>query len=499
MNATLHDTNPEPGTLPGYHCHFSSADCVEGEDWLTPADVVGMGLKCTCDDDYNDNVFTAFCYNMRTHQTSCAADIASCGEEFDYHDARYNTDHNVTDDCGDGSPAFGAYIPASCGKQCRCNFEYRSRDATVEAGSTTYGKCYNPDTNIQYCAANVGTCSGSEEYRGPHSTAFTGPECGCDRAHTGACVTVTSPGEFAFENCAVAADSCESGKSFLSATALKTSGLSRDCRLCVNTWDEATVSPAPTDEVTPPPTASPTVSMAPTVSMSPTDTPTTADPTPAPSALSTMDPTTSPTTDPTTAPTTDPTASPIAAPVTPKAACKDNQKYRMNKNKSITCVWIGAKENRRKTQCKKSGVRFNCKITCGTCCSDDLTRTFKVGPKGDKQKVDCSYLLPDSRKESLCPRKVVASACAQSCGRCCKNTPNFTFMDGNTSRVCKDIKKSSKVMKQRFCSDSNVSENCAAACDSCKDFTIKSTPMTKTPVKAPVPAPTPVSAPLDDD
>jgi len=454
---------------------------------------------------------------MVTHQVSCAADDASCPEGDYLMGTRNNNDHTVDELCRDGISAFGSYSgPVSCGKQCKCSYEYKSRDDPVEIGSTSYGKCYNPETNLQFCAARESVCATGEEYRGPYHATFTGPECNCDRTHTGACVTMPTIGEYLFGHCAVAVDSCNDGESFLTATALKTSGLANDCRLCANTWDSPTVSPAPTDVVTAPPTRSPTVSAAPSLSQKPTNTPTTADPTPAPSAADTDKPTRAPTAEPTRAPTaadTDkPTDKPVSVPTAPpqkkpEESCVDNMKYRFKGKKNKSCIWISKAAKRTANMCKKEGVKPNCKIVCGECCGDDSKLKFNIGKKPNQKKRGCSYLSNDNRKNKFCPKAYVKAICAKTCGRCCSNVPDYEVVTPNG-----DTKKCNWVSgrpnrKRKYCKVDEVRKNCARECDSCADYTIKKTnPPVKIqiPTAAPVPAPTaapvpaPTAAPVPD-
>jgi len=497
VNETAHDLDP----LSGYHCHFDGSLCAEGEVWHTPAQTADKDIKCTCDDDYNDNVFVASCYNgSGNHEVVCAATQSECPEGWYKMGPRYNSHHAVDDECGHGTESYGAFgAVVSCGKQCRCNFEYKSRENPVEIGTTPYGKCYNPATNLQFCAATESVCAANEEYFGPHSAAFSGPECNCDRAHTGACVTVPSPGEFTFGHCGVAEDSCNAGESYLTATALKASGLAIDCRLCDSTWAAPTVSPAPTVAVTALPTTSPTLSHVPTLSHAPTNSPTESPKTPAPTAAATLVPTAVPTA----ADTAKPSESPIAP---PKAACIDNKKWRYKGEKRKSCIWVSKLELRTENLCKKPGVKRNCKIVCGTCCGDSKDK-FKIGQKPNQEKKGCNYLkYSPERRPNLCPRKDVNSKCAETCGRCCSNIPGFeVVIDSGATKTCRWL--AGKPARKRYCEKSSISTGCARVCG-CADYTVKQTGVPVTdPTKAPVPAPTPVPtlapvrAPvsLDDD
>eukprot|EP00588_Corethron_pennatum_P024686 CAMPEP_0194325974 /NCGR_PEP_ID=MMETSP0171-20130528/33994_1 /TAXON_ID=218684 /ORGANISM="Corethron pennatum, Strain L29A3" /LENGTH=81 /DNA_ID=CAMNT_0039085363 /DNA_START=51 /DNA_END=293 /DNA_ORIENTATION=+ len=52
FNKTAYD---EGDVHDGFHCHFSSENCGEGEEWLNPIQAQNRGFdKCTCDDDYNN-------------------------------------------------------------------------------------------------------------------------------------------------------------------------------------------------------------------------------------------------------------------------------------------------------------------------------------------------------------------------------------------------------------------------------------------------------------
>jgi len=507
VNQTLFESS---GGASGYHCHFTSDVCLDGEVWFTPAKTDANFISCTCDHDYNDNVFVQACYSMVTHAVSCAADVASCPEGAFMMGSRYNSHQTVNELCRDGVSAYGHGSPESCGKQCTCNYDYRSRSDPVEVGSTSYGKCYSPKTNLQFCAAKESVCAMDEEYRSPHHATFTGPECNCDRTHTGACVTMPSIGEYQFGHCAVAVDSCNDGESFLTATALKTSGLANDCRLCENTWDSPTVSPAPTAVVTAPPTLSPTVSAAPSLSQKPTNTPTTADPTPAPSATDSDKPTRAPTAADTDKPTEKPTDKPVSVPTAPpqkkpEESCVDNMSYRFKDKKKKSCIWISNTPKRTANLCKKKGVKPNCKIVCGECCGDDPKLRFKIGQKPNQKKRGCSYLSNDTRKNKFCPKAYVKAICAKTCGRCCSNVPDYEVVTPN-----EDTKKCNWVSgnanrKRRYCKVDEVRKNCARECDSCADYTIKNTkPPVPAPTAAPVPAPTaapvpaPTAAPVPD-
>lgn len=436
FNATLHAEGESPGRGSSFHCHFTSDSCKDGEDWLTPTDVALSGFTCTCDDDLNQNVFTTGCYDMfGSHSVMCASTPSDCPEGWYILGERYNAADNVPEDCADGVAAYDTDT-ASCGKQCLCNYAYQSRTNEIEIGTSTYGKCYNPDTNLQYCAATDSTCADGETYHGPHSDTFSGPECNCDRAKTGACMTGDD-----LSYCAVAEDSCADTMTFVKAADLP-AGV--DCRLCRNTWDEPTVSPAPTTAVTPPPTATPT-----------------------------------------------------AAPT--EFVCTDDHKFRHQGKKKKSCKWIDLKDKRTDNLCKKAKVFDACKIVCGRCCADDLERTFKA--EGSDRT--CAWLWSDAKKREQCTRPAVNSVCALTCGRCCSNDSEFEYDIGTAEepkvKKCGWFKKKKRAKK--WCKEASIAEACQKSCKSCEDYTI---PMTDSPTASPVKPPTKAPAKVpsaggDDD
>lgn len=431
MNQTLHDENPPPGTKQGYHCHFSSRDCLDGEDWMDPMQVEKAGLKCSCDDDYNENVYTHFCYSMVTHQVKCAAERSDCTEG-SYNAARYNAHHEVNETCAIGVNSWGAFAPNSCGKQCLCNFNYKSRSDAIEPATTSYGKCYNADTNQQYCAANMMSCAEGEEYIGPFTKAFSGPRCGCDRTHTGACI---KQGEVKY--CAVEEDSCKSSMTFLNAKELMDLDSGVDCRLCANTWDAPTVSPAPTSTITQPPTDSPTLSMAPTETVTQSPTVKTA------------------------APSDSKTAAPSESPA-PK--CIDDTNFKLGEVAKKTCKWVANNKNK-DNLCKRGIVKNSCLITCGKCCEDDPDGFVK----GKKMKQCLPFLQKESKKMKSCTKGKFNIPCAYTCGRCCYSDTTYKFKVNGNDKPCSFINTGSKVKK--FCKG-ETKEYCGKECG-CIDYTKK--------------------------
>jgi len=232
-----------------FHCHFDSTFCLDGEDWLDTASVANEGFgPCTCDDDYNNNVFSHGCYDMEnTHAVECSATVDQCPEGWLDLGSRFNSGHSVNDDCGHSDAAFSVENSNggtdSCGKRCTCNFEYQSRDTVVTVGSTQYGMCYDNAADSYYCALKPDHCASSEVFYAPHSGAMSDTDCNCDDVFLGGCMD-----GIVFSHCAVDVDNCGDGQIHLNPRALRESVPGMDCRLCRNSWDED----PPTVPVSPP-------------------------------------------------------------------------------------------------------------------------------------------------------------------------------------------------------------------------------------------------------
>jgi len=244
----LHKPVPFEETGDGaYHCHYDSSYCIEGEDFVTPVEAAELGLpKCTCDTDYNNNVYAHACYDSGTHRVTCSADVDGCKKENLYPMGnRMNNQYGVPDDCGHGSEGSGGgYTPGAthhCGKTCTCNFVY-AQGAPVTAFSTTFGACAN--LGEAYCATMSTTCEEGDAWFGAHHpfhpmTSDGVNSCTCDQVHTGACIKQKNKG---FRYCAVSGDSCKEGLQFISAQKLQASSLYKEtCTLCTqncyNKWD----------------------------------------------------------------------------------------------------------------------------------------------------------------------------------------------------------------------------------------------------------------------
>jgi len=246
LNRTKHEEGAAKSESPAFHCHFDSSSCVDGEEWLNQFEIEEEGLgPCTCDHNYKSNVYVHTCYDvMGSHQLICGSH-GGCPEQLMDLGERYNSDTNVSDDCGHGDNAFGAFTGETCGKRCTCSYVYKSGDSQMSAGETSYGVCRNTETNNEYCAVRNDTCAEDETFL-EHWNVGGDKKCPCTDTLIGACVENEND---TFSHCAVASDGCKATQRFLRPSELRSStDHDVDCRVCKNTWEPTappTQSPAP--------------------------------------------------------------------------------------------------------------------------------------------------------------------------------------------------------------------------------------------------------------
>jgi len=355
----LNRTRLELDEPAAHHCHFDSTYCVGDEDWIGPVDPEIKNFpKCTCDLDYDKNVYTHACYNINSHQVHCSADFDGCPEgngrmSISY---RYNSDGVVPESCGDGSDSFGGSYAGNkqhCGKTCTCNFDYASVGEKVEKYTTKYGACTNTNSGKSYCAINDHHCEDGDDWYGPHHTSFplrdsnNVNECSCHKVQVGACVKKNKRD---FKFCAVAADSCNEWHKFLSAKELKDNPhINKECTLCI---DETSTPVAP------------------------------------------------------------PVQSPVQSPVAKQ--CYNDMSFKHNKK---PCQWMSLAK-RRKNKCKIKEVREGCRSMCGTddCCADHPLNKFKIDSGAKKS---CVWLAQKAQRiNRYCKKFYIKTLCPKTCKDC---------------------------------------------------------------------------------
>ena len=96
--------------------------------------------------------------------------------------------------------------------------------------------------------------------------------------------------------------------------------------------------------------------------------------------------------------------------------CKNDRVFRYQNKKKKKCKWIGAKTDRRMKFCKKNAVEIACPMSCGLCCADDESYSFKA--QNGKNR-NCAYIAKkSSRIEKYCAVGSIKSNCPKTCDYC---------------------------------------------------------------------------------
>ena len=103
-------------------------------------------------------------------------------------------------------------------------------------------------------------------------------------------------------------------------------------------------------------------------------------------------------------------------------SCYNIDSYRYNGDEKKSCKWIRYTEVRRSTLCQYDEVKQNCPITCGECCEDNHQYTFIVGTEiVGAETVKCDW-LSSATIVQYCGKwksgKMVRDGCPKSCGTC---------------------------------------------------------------------------------
>jgi len=98
-----------------------------------------------------------------------------------------------------------------------------------------------------------------------------------------------------------------------------------------------------------------------------------------------------------------------------KVECTNDKSFQLKNNKK--CAWIGnGSEKRRSKHCKNNNVRMSCPVTCGICCEDDPTFTFKIN-RGVMKGCDWIDEKKPKRME-YCKKLYISSSCPIKCDDC---------------------------------------------------------------------------------
>ena len=109
----------------------------------------------------------------------------------------------------------------------------------------------------------------------------------------------------------------------------------------------------------------------------------------------------------------------------PKLAisCFDDKEYTFEHISHQTCSWIKGVESRRQILCRHDDVISNCPITCGHCCKDDTSYTFRKNMNVGGRAKPCDWVAQDIiRQNRYCHLwrngLIIRDACPLSCNVC---------------------------------------------------------------------------------
>jgi len=98
--------------------------------------------------------------------------------------------------------------------------------------------------------------------------------------------------------------------------------------------------------------------------------------------------------------------------------CINSRDYIYGSAASQTCKWVGQNETRREDLCRDAEVAASCPTSCGHCCENDDDYTFLANSKSRM----CSWLKTERKKGKFCDLYKsggkVQDACAEACGQC---------------------------------------------------------------------------------
>lgn len=101
--------------------------------------------------------------------------------------------------------------------------------------------------------------------------------------------------------------------------------------------------------------------------------------------------------------------------------CFNNDTYTYHSIKNLTCKKIRINDDRRQVLCKRKKVRLNCPQTCGLCCDDNPNYSFVIPTSSDA--ITCAD-ISDSKllKKQLCNKyfkqSMVRNECPDACDFC---------------------------------------------------------------------------------
>lgn len=213
-------------------------------------------------------------------------------------------------------------------------------------------------------------------------------------------------------------------------------------------------------------------------SVSPSSEPT-VKPSTSPSAVPSMKASMKPSSRPTRLPSFYPSRTPKPS-ARPSIKCADDIFFHLDSDILHTCRWIGNSDDRN-TYCTTEEVYTACPVTCGICCGNDNSFTFKV----NGSEKDCNWVEGNLARQLLycsIPTNGVKEFCAKSCDACneeapypsqspsssptvdCLNDSTYYYLD--PQKTCWWIdKKASR--RKLYCQTKEVWQHCPLVCGIC--------------------------------
>jgi len=145
--------------------------------------------------------------------------------------------------------------------------------------------------------------------------------------------------------------------------------------------------------------------------------------------------------------------------------------------KEQTCAWIlkNNVETRKSNYCGNAGIAASCPESCGTCgCVNNPYFSFPMINDPTKEQT-CAWILTnnvETRRSNYCGNAGIAASCPESCNTCgCVNNPYFSFPminDPTKEQACAWILTNNvETRRSNYCEDAVIAASCAQACGTC--------------------------------
>ena len=169
----------------------------------------------------------------------------------------------------------------------------------------------------------------------------------------------------------------------------------------------------------------------------------------------------------------------------PVAVCGNDDEWSYFNFPDITCKWIRNKEDRRQDFCSRgSAVTDPCPQTCGHCCEDHPSFSFR--DNSIQKDITCDYIATNNKQNKYCDKwknqNMVRDICPVACDNCfsvagptsppttyaqsCQNNDDW-YWSSFSKMTCKWL-RNKESRRQDFCTrNSKVKEECPQSCGVC--------------------------------